>query len=289
MDHITINATNAAIQYAMAPERTIAYRSIGTGEPFILCNRFRGNLDDWDPAFLDAMAQHYRVITFDYSGFGSSEGAPPIDALGFATDVKDLATALGIETFLLCGWSVGGCVAQIVTTEFPELVKQTILIGTRPPGKIGYPAEPVFTQTAYKPYNDEEDNMILFFEPASEISRKAGKQSLARIAARTKYRDKRIGEDRWPHYGMCLHDFDQDKYDARGKLMTTDIPILVISPDHEVCFPPENWMELNRLLPTTQLIKIPQSGHAPHHQYPELVAAYIHLFVTHNKREGFEH
>jgi hypothetical protein len=30
----------------------LAYRSIGTGLPNILLNRFRGALDTWDPAFL---------------------------------------------------------------------------------------------------------------------------------------------------------------------------------------------------------------------------------------------
>ena len=29
---------------------------------------FRGNLDSWDPALIDALAAGRRVITFDYAG-----------------------------------------------------------------------------------------------------------------------------------------------------------------------------------------------------------------------------
>ena len=39
--------------------------------PLVLCPMFRGNLDAWNPAFLDGlMAQGLRVITFDQAGLG---------------------------------------------------------------------------------------------------------------------------------------------------------------------------------------------------------------------------
>jgi pimeloyl-ACP methyl ester carboxylesterase len=63
------------------------------------------------------------------------------------------------------------------------------------------------------------------------------------------------------------------------KLTTTNIPILVITADHEVCFPPENWFELNRKLPTIQLLVIPRTGHGVHHEYPELIAKSIVDFI----------
>ena len=72
-----LNATNSKTLFAEINGRKIAYRSIGNGDPIILCQRFRGNLDDWDPVFLDALSRNYNVITFDYTGFASSTGNPP--------------------------------------------------------------------------------------------------------------------------------------------------------------------------------------------------------------------
>lgn len=276
-------AVNSGTEFAEINGRKIAYRSLGSGDPIILCLRFRGNLDSWDPAFIDALAQTYRVITFDYSGFGLSTGNAPTDMMGFANDVKDLAKALSLPKFIVGGWSFGGAVAQIVTTEMPELVSHTILIGTRPPGNFKHQPEQIFLETSSKPVNDFEDEVILFFEPTSAISRAKAKLSHDRIAARTSDNDLYIKQELWPHYVMGFEDYAKDPYNARKKLMETAIPVLVISADHEVVFPPENWFELNRKLPTFQIVVIPQTGHGPHHQYPEMVAEYIRSFIGNNK------
>jgi pimeloyl-ACP methyl ester carboxylesterase len=281
-----VNATNSRTQFADINGRKIAYRSIGKGEPMILCQRFRGVLDDWDPAFLDALAKNYNVIIFDYTGLASSTGNPHTDMKGFASDVVDLAKALNFKKVILGGWSFGGWVAQIVTTENSGLVSQTILIGTKPPGKVTHSFEDIFIKTAYKPVNDFEDEVILFFEPISELSRKLAKESHDRIAQRTIDRDTLVKMEQLQFYGKGNEDFTNDPYKAREKLTTTTIPILVISGDHEVCFPPENWFELNRKLPTTQIVVIPRAGHGPQHQYPEMTASYIHSFLDNNKKLG---
>jgi pimeloyl-ACP methyl ester carboxylesterase len=248
----------------------------------ILCQRFRGMLDDWDPLFLDELAKHYNVITFDYTGLASSTGTPHTNIKSFATDVVDLAKYLNLEKIIVGGWSFGGWVAQIVTTVFSDLVSQTILIGTRPPGKVSHDLEEIFIKTAYKPVNDLDDEIILFFEPISELSRKKAKESHDRIAQRTIDKDILVRLDQLQFYGKGGEDYVKDPYNAREMLTTTNIPILVISGDHEICFPPENWFELNRKLPTTQVVIIPRAGHGPQHQFPEMVAAYIHAFIVNN-------
>ena len=57
-----------------------AYRDTGGGReggvPLVLLQHFRGNLDNWDPALIDALASARRVITFDNAGVGAPP-APP--------------------------------------------------------------------------------------------------------------------------------------------------------------------------------------------------------------------
>ena len=53
------------------------YRDSGGGEgtvPLVLLQHFRGNLDNWDPALIDALALARRVVTFDNAGVGGSTG-----------------------------------------------------------------------------------------------------------------------------------------------------------------------------------------------------------------------
>ena len=164
--------------------RTLAYRSIGQGRPLVLCVRFRGNMDSWDPAFLDALAGHgFRVITFDYSGLGLSTGTPTYNPVEMAKDPRDLIVALGLTDVVLGGWSLGGLAAQAVLALYPDNISRVVLLGTNPPGPHVKPAEQLFYDIAGKEVNDAEDNVILFFEPKSAASREASRQSLARIAA----------------------------------------------------------------------------------------------------------
>jgi pimeloyl-ACP methyl ester carboxylesterase len=274
----SFSASQSETQYAVIQDYKIAYRSIGEGSPIILCNRFRGNLDDWDPAFLDALAKNYKVITFNHKGLASSSGIPHDTILGFAQDALDLADYLKIDQFILGGWSLGGWAAQVATTEFPERISHTILIGTKPPGKVAHTMEQIFLDTAYIPDYTLEHETILFFEPASELSKAAAFESHQRINQREN-KDPKITQEFWVHYNNAHTDYMEDPYKSREKLMESKVPILVISSHHEVCFPPENWFDLNQKLPTTTLITIPQSGHGPQHQYPEMISDFIHTFI----------
>jgi pimeloyl-ACP methyl ester carboxylesterase len=44
-----------------------AYRTLGpsTGTPLVFCQRFRGTMDDWDRAVIDAIAAERPVILFE--------------------------------------------------------------------------------------------------------------------------------------------------------------------------------------------------------------------------------
>ena len=276
-------ALNSKTQFADVTGRKLAYRSIGKGTPIILANRFRGTLDTWDPLFLDELAKNYRVITFDYTGIASSTGTLPTDVTTVAKDIKDLADHLKLKNTIVLGWSYGGTVAQAALIQYPQLISQAVLIGTGPPGKNDRPLEKAFLDRALKPINDLEDEMVLFFEPESESSVKAGKLSHDRIA-------KRLDVSKIPST-MAVFElyfkggaaYREDKPNYREQLKTTKTPILVISGDHDISFAVENWFELLRQLPTTQIIVFPHTGHAPQHQFPELTVNYITDFLNQTK------
>ncbi|MBS7252487.1 alpha/beta fold hydrolase [Flavobacterium branchiicola] len=277
------NAVNAATEFADLPGRKIAYRSIGEGNPIILINRFRGTIDTWDPLFLDLLAEKYRVITFDYSGIGYSTGTLPTDTKEVAKDVKDLADFLKIKKAILMGWSYGGLVAQAAMHQYPELTTHTILLGTGPMGKRVVPLEQSFLDHALKPINDLEDEIVLFFEPESEASKKAAKASHDRIAQRIDVSKIPSTMEVFQLYFAGGEAASQDNDNFREKLKTTKTPILIISGDHDTSFAVENWYPLTRQLPTSQLILLPQTGHAPQHEHVNLVVNYIDIFLENTK------
>ncbi|MCG2615089.1 alpha/beta hydrolase [Terrimonas sp. NA20] len=280
VSHAQSDALNSKTQFAELSGRKLAYRSIGKGSPVILVNRFRGTLDTWDPLFLDQLAAHHRVITFDYSGIGYSTGELPADITKVAADVSDLAKYLKLDQVIVIGWSYGGLVSQVAALQNPNLVTHTILLGTGPVGKREVPLDQAFLDPALKPVNDLNDEIVLFFEPASVTSREAAKASHDRIA-------RRLDVSRIPSTMNVFERYfkggtmaAEDAAGFRGQLMTTKMPILVISGDHDISFAVENWFPLVRKLPTTQLIVLPLTGHAPQHQHPALVVSYIEGFLA---------
>lgn len=277
--HAQTNALTSKTQFAELAGRKLAYRSIGKGSPIILVNRFRGTLDTWDPLFLDQLSAHHKVITFDYSGIGYSTGELPTDITKVAEDVSELARFLKLEKVVVMGWSYGGLVAQVAALQNPSLITHTVLLGTGPLGKREVPLEQAFLDVALKPVNDFNDEIILFFEPVSAISREAAKASHDRIVRRLDVSKIPSTMNVFERYFKAAAMAAEDVAGFREQLMNTKMPILVISGDHDISFAVENWFPLTRKLQTTQLIVLPQTGHGPQHQHPELVVSYIEAFL----------
>lgn len=282
-----VTTVNAPTQFVEVDGRRLAYRSIGAGAPLILCVRFRGTMDVWDPAFLDGLvAEGFRVITFDYSGLGASTGEKTLNPFALAKDAADLAGALGLESFVLGGWSLGGLAAQAALALFPDKISHLVLIGSGPPGTYIKPPEQLFYDTARKD-NDFEDEVVLFFESKSPASRAAAKASHDRIAARTIDLSPPVPRA-WA--AEMLGDAPKAAPFPAPPILellkTTDIPVLHVGGDHDISFPVENWYALNAQLPTLQLITFPRAGHGPQHEHPEASAAHIATFVRTISRGG---
>lgn len=279
---LTRLSNEAPTQFADLAGRRLAYRRFGAGKPILLCVRFRGTMDSWDPAFLDGLvAQGLEVIVFDYSGLGQSTGTPTYAPAALAKDAVELIGALGLQQTVLAGWSVGGIAAQIVFAQAPQLVSHLVLIATTPPGPLVKSGEPLFYDLARRSNEAHEEFVQLFFEPKSPASRQAALRSAERLRERTEGRSPDV-----PHAwaGAQLGDgprnpvFPVDAVLQALKSATT--PILHIGADHDIVFPVENWYALSGQLPTLQLVSFPSAGHGPQLQYPRAAAQHIGAFLV---------
>src|SRR6266567_3036936 len=117
-----------------------AYRDTGGGEgavPLVLLQHFRGNLDNWDPALLDALAPGRRVVTFDNAGVGGSTGTTPDTIEQMARDAIAFLAAMEFSQVDLLGFSIGSFIAQQIALIRPAIVRRLILASSAPEGAAG--------------------------------------------------------------------------------------------------------------------------------------------------------
>src|ERR1700680_2103103 len=120
---------------------SFVYRRFGNehtaAPPLVMLQHFRGNLDNWDPALVDRLAQDREVILVNNRGVGGSTGIVPENVTTMARDALAFIDALGLQQIDLLGFSLGGYVAQELVLLRPRVVRRLVLAGTAPHGGPG--------------------------------------------------------------------------------------------------------------------------------------------------------
>ena len=172
----TAYASLPNMQVRAANDVEYAYRDSGgeRGVPLVLLQHFRGNLDNWDPALIDALAPGRRVITFDNAGVGGSTGTTPGTVEQMAHDAIAFIAAMGLGQVDLLGFSIGSFVAQQIVLIRPAMVRRLVLASTAPQGAAGMHGwAPEVIGAVGTPQTSPEEYLGVFFAP-SPSSQQAG-------------------------------------------------------------------------------------------------------------------
>lgn len=276
--------SRAPLEYREVDGVRFAFRRIGSGDgpPTVMLTRFRATMDDWDPLFLEALAQERPVILLDNRGVGASSGEIPDTIKAMADDVARFARGMGFPQVDLVGWSMGGPVATITAIEHPQLVRRFVVMGSTPPGqpvKEEAPTTAEFRKRAAKPEWDFEDFVFLFFRDTPS-SRAAARASFDRLSAASAKHTTELPREKFQHQSAAIRGADADREGYLARFAEIRQPSLVISGDRDAAFPLSIALEYHRRLgPGSRLAVLPNAGHAPHGQYPEAVASFIKDFL----------
>jgi pimeloyl-ACP methyl ester carboxylesterase len=280
MDTGQLSAGNLAITSRNGT--TYAYRRFGNegALPLLCLQHFRGNLDNWDPAFVDPIAADREVILVDSSGVGLSTGTTPSSVYGLARDVLDFVDALGLSKVDLLGFSLGGFVAQEVTLLRPPLVRRLVLAGTGPQGgRDMHGWTPEVIERAYKEVQHPDDALYLFFAP-TPTSQAKGKQFLTRIFARQHDRDKTPSLAARDAQAQAILEWGIPDLSKLWRLAGITQPTLVATGTHDIMVPTVNSYLLAGHLPNAKLVVYPDANHAFLFQYPEEFSSQVNDFLS---------
>ena len=120
----------------------IYYETHGEGPAFLFCSVTGLDHQAWKFHQVEEFSRDHKVILFDYRGTGKSTKAIQHYSIKmFTDDAAAILKHLNVEQAVVCGHSMGGVVAQLLTLDYPQLVKRLILAssGTAHPGAHGIP------------------------------------------------------------------------------------------------------------------------------------------------------
>ena len=260
-----------------------AYRDTGGegGVPLVLLQHFRGNLDNWDPALVDALASARRVVTFDNAGVGGSTGTTPDTIEQMARDAIAFLTAMDFGQVDLLGFSIGSFVAQQIALVRPAAVRRLVLASSAPEGAAGMHGwAPEVIGAVGTPVTSPAEYLGVFFAGSSS-SQQAGQEAMGRMYARTEDRDaattwatREAQYDAVCAWGVPDHALLQ-------RLSCLRLPVFVANGDSDPMIRPHYSYLLAGLIPQARVKIYPDSAHGFLFQHHAEFAADVAAFLSH--------
>jgi pimeloyl-ACP methyl ester carboxylesterase len=260
-----------------------AYRRFGNERtdalPLVMLQHFRGNLDNWDPALVDRLAQDREVILLDNRGVGGSTGVVPEDVTTMARDALAFIDALGLKEVDLLGFSLGGHVGQELVLLRPRLVRRVVLAGTAPQGgpDLHRWSEDVYALAT--PDQPTAEHLLGLFFTGSEESRAKGMESIGRLYQREVDRDEPTDLATRDAQLAAITAWGIPDESKLNRLAGITQPTLVANGDNDTMMHTHNSHLLAEHLPNAQLQIYPDAGHGFLNQYPEQFANEVHAFL----------
>src|SRR6266446_2762076 len=282
-------ATDTPLGYAGASTRRVAadnaieyaYRDTGdSAVPLVLLQHFRGNLDNWDPALVDALAAERRVITFDNVGVAATTGRTPNTIEAMANDAIAFIEAMNLERIHLLGFSIGSFIAQEIALIRPDLLRRVVLASSAPQGAAGMHGwAPAVIGAVGKPETSPEEYVSVFFAP-TDTSREAGMEAAGRIFGRTADRDEpTTWQTRQAQYdAVCACGIPNHSLLQRAAAI--DLRVFVANGDSDPMILPRYSYLLAGLLPNARLTIYPDSAHGFLFQHHSRFAADVNAFLA---------
>lgn len=255
------------------------YERLGEGPPVVFVHGAAADRNGWRPQ-IDALAEAYTVVAYDVRGHGltgpSARERYSIEL--FADDLAALIDALDLDSPVVCGHSMGGCIAQVHASRRPDDVAGLVLADTFTPQVISRsdwlqrklllaampPARLVGFERVEKAKNwlherfrrgaaEDYENVAALREEGATMSTAEFAKTMRAVAT--------FGE----------RPIDYTRITA---------PTLVLHGENDLGFIGAHADELGRDLPNATVQAVPDAGHAAPLDNPEYVTDALGLFLA---------
>ena len=250
----------------------INYRDTGgDSPPIVLVHGFTGNVRNW-ALTVPAIRDRFRCVSFDLPGHGLSD--KPTDASAYelpkmAEIVWGAIQALGLETPVLMGHSMGGMISQYVVLAHPESFRALVLVDT------ASETIPIRDQDRLKMIEAAKAGGI---EAAFELqlaNAEPGLRANAQFVALWREQFMMTSTDAYIGGAEAM----SGRESLLGRLQDIRIPALIVCGEKDLPFLAPS-KKMHAAIPGSQLEIIPGAGHSPTFETPEKFNAVLTTFLN---------
>jgi len=235
-----------------------------TGRPMVLLHGTGDHAHVWD-YFAPVFANYFRILSLDQRGHGqSARPRPPAYACeDYVGDLAGLFETLGLDQFVLVGHSMGALHAVAYTSNYPDKVAALIHADIEI-----YP--PVWNRQYLHGLYETRPESFASLDDYARYTLKVSPYARPDVHAGLAPFGVKQGKD-----GRYYHRYDREllkhfvQYDLRENLKAVKCPTLIIRGAESRVMRRKPAEEMNRMLPKSRFVEIPQATHPVHTDQPE--------------------
>ncbi|QQE78329.1 alpha/beta fold hydrolase [Alicyclobacillus sp. SO9] len=240
----------------------------GKGKPICVAHLYQQFSDKGNP-FIDVLSDYYKVIAVNLKGTGKSSKPRRKSDLSMDETVNDLEsirTSMNYSQWSYAGHSTGGFLGLKYATVAGSHLEALILSGTAASRDFQYSEKCLYNFKTGQ-YRKEMGKLWFFMMMPFNAQKVKARRRLLELSLfhPEKYNDYFIDEIGSEVVGKRMRAYIQDlkTFDVREQLKTIHLPTLVLCGRHDVQCPVETSIEINSLIPNSDLVIFEQSNHFP--------------------------
>jgi sigma-B regulation protein RsbQ len=253
-----------------------------TGQPMVFAHGYGCDQTMWrllTPAFQD----HYKIVLFDFVGFGNSDHAQFKPAKyatlhDYARDVLEICRELNLERVIFVGHSVSAMIGLLASVAAPALFEKLILIGPSPCYINDGDYVGGFTKADIDGLLDFLDsNPLGWFQTMAPVIMQNPERP--ELAAELASSFCRANPEVAKHFAKVTF-----LSDCRSDLAAVKPPSIILQCDPDPIAPVCVGEYVHQHLSNSSFVILNASGHCPHLSAPAETISAIHNFLNSQKQ-----
>ena len=257
------------------------YEQQGAGPPIVFIHGAIMDHRMWATQ-VDALKDEFTTVAYDVRGHGRTGGSdvPTYTVDLYVEDLDALLTALDLEAVVLCGLSLGGCIAQVYASTYPEKVTGLVFADTFTQAPLGLTGRLLFTNLRAFAALDR----VIRYKSLNRFQMRVGNLIKPGVAGEGETIQELI--DTGPtishtEFAKIVRSLVVFPRDGTVTLSQIEVPTLILYGENEPSLMRDHAVLMSELIPTTEgVTEIPDAGHASNIDNAMFFTEAVRQFLT---------